>query len=218
MNMNTIYASFSDVHMAERAAGALLDHGLANEDLSLIRKEPNADDSEKHEAHAKKGVTTTTGGDAGKGAAKGGGVGAVLGALGALAALTIPGFGLVLGGGALATAIAAALGTAAGGAVAGAAYGYMKDQGVPEDVARKYEDTVKHGGAVLAINLSDDSTIERPEIESILSKYNAENTNAYGLPAGDFADRGYRTRMLDERRKAGNYRTYEEIQKTKVIR
>lgn len=34
---NTIYAAFNDASLAEKAAGALLDHGVRNEDLSLVR-------------------------------------------------------------------------------------------------------------------------------------------------------------------------------------
>lgn len=36
--MNTIYATFADPSLAEKAAGALLDHGVRAEDLTLIRK------------------------------------------------------------------------------------------------------------------------------------------------------------------------------------
>src|SRR2546421_12371956 len=35
--MSKIYASFSDPHLAEKAAGALLDYGVRTDDLSLIR-------------------------------------------------------------------------------------------------------------------------------------------------------------------------------------
>ncbi len=37
--MNTIYATFRDPELAEKAAGALLDHGMANEDITLLHHE-----------------------------------------------------------------------------------------------------------------------------------------------------------------------------------
>lgn len=36
---NTIYASFADPSLAEKAAGALLDHGVRAEDISVVRSE-----------------------------------------------------------------------------------------------------------------------------------------------------------------------------------
>ena len=105
----TLYARFDDYKMAEKAVGALLDHGMEKDDVSLLaNRTADNEDPAKHEGHAKAGITTTTGADAGLGAAKGAGVGVVVGALGALASLMIPGFGLVIGGGALATALATA--------------------------------------------------------------------------------------------------------------
>ena len=42
---NTIYASFNDPDLAEKAAGALLDHGVRAEDISLVRKGTNLADT-----------------------------------------------------------------------------------------------------------------------------------------------------------------------------
>ena len=98
---NTIYASFDDIDMAEKAAGALLDHGIRNEDISLIANDRYLDrhtavtdaavdsdyntvvvdrdvpnyDKEDGLGQAKAGLTTTTAADAGSGAAKGAGIG-----------------------------------------------------------------------------------------------------------------------------------------------
>lgn len=249
---NTIYASFADPSMAEKAAGALLDHGVRAEDISVVRSEngqvettnyatsapieadplattpdetaryagnypsdvvaagnsvvPNnevyvaptndvyvdptsderndrVDASGDTEAAAKHGISTTTGADAGAGAVKGTAWGAGIGALAAIAAIAIPGFGLVAGGGALATAIGGFLASAGAGAVAGAVTGYLKDQGVDEHVATHYEGTITSGGALLAITLPSGNVAE-DEARMILEKYGAGNVNAY-------ATRGY---------------------------
>src|SRR5688572_15374801 len=139
---NTLYASFSDPEMAEKAIGALLDHGVRGEDVTVVTNETwsrsrygdfdDDHDADDVEDHAKAGVTTTTAGDAASGAAKGAGIGLGVGAAAALASMFIPGFGLVMGGGALASALAGLATTTAGGAIAGGATGYLKDQGVPD--------------------------------------------------------------------------------------
>ena len=203
----TIYASFADVSMAEKAAGALLDHGVDEDAISLVAHEsayrdrkdfaahtatleerrsftpPAADSAEiDEELDAKTGLTTTTPGDAAAGAVKGAAFGLGAGALAAAASVILPGFGPVLGGGALATAIAGAAGATAAGAVAGGVYGFLKDQGVPEDHAMKYEEAYQAGGAVLSVTLPSND-VDRMEAERILAKYGASNVGAYGVTA-----------------------------------
>lgn len=219
---HTIYASFSDAALAERAVGALLDHGAENKDISLVTREarnydlPKYDDTVQADAvvrererelayagtgarssnttvidhrtgegdpmefAAKQGISTTTPADAASGAVKGTGIGLGVGALAALASLLIPGVGLVIGGGALATAIAGAAGATAAGAIAGGVHGYLKDQGVPDNAAVDYSNAIENGGAVMTIEVPTGS-VDRIKVEEILGKYNATNVNAYGF-------------------------------------
>lgn len=183
----TIYASFLDPVDGKKAAGALLDHGVLKDDLSLVVSEfylqnnPRYWDSEGEvsiDGSPKTGITTTTVGDAGVGAAKGAGIGLALGILGALAALTIPGFGLVIGGGALATAIGSAAATTAAGAVAGGVTGYLKDQGVAEEHAATFEKALTEGGAMIAVQCPS-GEVGKDEIETMLSKYGAVNALSF---------------------------------------
>jgi hypothetical protein len=197
--MKTVYASFHDHDLAEKATGALIDHGVASEAISLIASEREtsnardvAVDDDYHtvavsrsgatygekELGAKSGISTTTSGDAASGAAKGAGLGLGVGVLAGLASLAIPGFGLVLGGGALATALAGAAGATAAGAVAGGVTGYLKDQGVPEHAAEPYHEAFERGGAVLAVH-TPSNDIDATTVENILDKYGATNINAY---------------------------------------
>ena len=170
----TLFASFATPADAERAAAALLDRGARKEDLSIVSHESGAVSVGHGEGHeedvAKHGVTTTTGADAAYGAAKGLTFGAGLGILGAIAALLIPGVGVVVGAGALATAIA---GTAAAGAATGGLVGYLKDQGMGADVAARYHARIEAGGAILALALPTGDLDERIA-ESLLTKYHAE--------------------------------------------
>lgn len=203
---HTIYASFADPADAERAVGALLDHGLKNEQISLAHSETYArsrygdidpgevdwnrygsrpgneayaeavDREEEEEtdpvAQGERGISTTTGGDAAVGAAKGAGVGLGVGALAALATLFIPGVGLVTGAGALATALGAALGATAAGAAAGGVYGYLKDQGVDDQAARDLDETFRAGGSMIEIH-HETGGVSEAEIAGVLRKYNA---------------------------------------------
>ena len=169
----TLFASFATVAGAEKAAAALLDRGARNEDLSVVSKESGAVGVGEPGGHAddvaKHGLTTTTGADAAYGATKGLAFGAGLGMLGVLASLLVPGVGLVVGAGALATALA---GSAAAGAAAGGIVGYLKDQGMGGDVAAAYHERIEAGGAVLALHLPAADLDERTA-ESLLAKYGA---------------------------------------------
>lgn len=177
----TVYGSFGTIRMAESALGALLDNGVKSEDISVIVHESHGDfariDGPKTveiRDVAEKGITTTTAGDSvaamGIGAAAGLGIGALAG----LASLFIPGVGLVIGGGALATALAGTAGTTVAGAISMGAYGFLKDQGVHEDVAQVYEATIHDGGAVLAVDVPS-GLADEVTVRSILTKYGAEH-------------------------------------------
>jgi hypothetical protein len=171
----TLFASFDTTVAAEKAAAAILDRGARNEDLSIVAHHRSDGAVElghgesDAEAVAKHGLTTTTGADAAMGAAKGLSFGMGLGILGAIAAMFVPGVGLVVGGGALATLIA---GTAAAGAATGGVVGYLKDQGMGEEVAAAYHAKVAAGGAILALQVPT-GDISEMEAESLLLKYGA---------------------------------------------
>ena len=132
------------------------------------------------ERAAKAGVTTTTVQDAAKGAAKGVGFGLGVGALAAVASIAIPGFGLVLGGGALAAAVAGLAATAGAGAVAGGVVGYLKDQGVPADQIPAYQKAYEDGGAILSVIVEGTDT---STVEGLLAKYGATSVRHFGYAA-----------------------------------
>lgn len=175
--------------MAEKAAGALLDHGVRAEHISILFPEGYCNtqrettvEGEKLEHAAKSGISTTTMGDATAGSASGAGLGFSAGAIAALAAVFIPGFGLVLGGGALAIAVGAVAGSTVAGAVAGGVTGFLKDQGVPPDEIEKYHAAISTGGAMITVSLTDDD-IDMATVESLLSKYGGAITSYPRMPA-----------------------------------
>lgn len=240
----TTYALFSSPEMAEKAAGALLDHGVHAENISIVFPEgyasrnpnfsnvpmenrpysadgdplidPELDrpfdsnrvgstgfdsdgnripetsghldrdsDEERPTAEkihdvAEKGITTTTMGDAASGAAKGAGIGLGVGTLAALAAVFVPGVGLVLGAGALAAAVAGAAGATAAGAIAGGVTGFLKDQGVPQEAAIEYNDRLRAGDAFIMVTPTDEE-VDTETITGILTKYEGRPTRHSAL-------------------------------------
>lgn len=136
------------------------------------------DENRGEESAAKHGFSTTTAGDAEVGAAKGAGWGLGIGILGIIASLAVPGVGWVAGGGALATAIGGAIGTTVAGAIAGGVTGYLKDQGVPAQVAADYSKNVENGGALLAVNVPS-GNVDVGTAEQVLNKYGASNVSSY---------------------------------------
>src|SRR6185295_4429140 len=96
------------------------------------------------------------------------------------ASLLIPGFGLVVGGGALATAVGGAAGATAAGAVAGGVTGYLKDQGVPDEIVSDYDRVLGSGGATLTVTGGDDD-VDATEVRAVIEKYSG-TINTY-VPA-----------------------------------
>jgi len=194
---NTVYASFDSMHDAEKALGALLDHGFQGHDVSVIIDPDRYDlkDARAHNAYevldvAGNGITTTTASDATATMPAGAAMGLGVGALAGLAALMIPGIGLVLGGGALATALAGAAGATVAGAVAGGAYGYLKDQGAAESASEHYKQLVENGNIVLAIDTVA-SRVNAAEIHTIIAKYNGTELASPPREAGYATDARY---------------------------
>jgi len=172
-----IYASFNDTAMARDAVGALLDHGVKTEDITLILPvnedrdlDAETDRAEETVAKAETGITTTTQDDAAVGATKGAFFGFGIGSVAALASILIPGVGLIVGGGALATALIGAAGATVAGAAAGGVVGYLKDQGVPEEESQRFSNVYEQGGAILNVS-APSGDIDGASIETILNKY-----------------------------------------------
>lgn len=186
--MNVLHAAFYTDEGASRAVGALIDHGVEPEDISVIAQElpetwrehmeRDADEkstSEEIEDRSESGITITTGADAAAGAKKGAGVGLGVGVLAGIAALAVPGVGIVLGGTAVALAAAGAVGATAAGALAGGALGYLKDQGVDEETATVLHGRYQEGSIIVSVN-TPSSDVSEGDISAVLNKYLAEDS------------------------------------------
>lgn len=104
-----------------------------------------------------------------------------VGALAALTAIAVPGVGLVLGGGALALAIAGLAAGASSGQTSGGVVSYLKDHGVPANDIPRYQQIYDAGGAVMCVQVDDMS--DREGIEQILNQAGAVKVDRYGYAA-----------------------------------
>jgi hypothetical protein len=177
--MRTLFASFLTTEDAERAYAALTDHGLSSSHVSILTKQGGdiapVTSAEDAENRADSGITTTTVQDAVAGAKPGAAIGLGVGALAALSALMIPGVGLVLGGGALAVALAGTAGATAAGAVAGGVYGYLRDMGMTEEQAESLGNAYESGRILVVADIPEDrDSMFVSEAEAIIEKYNGQ--------------------------------------------
>ncbi len=175
--MKTLVARFDNVDRGADAMGALMDHGVAPASMDLVANESYGEQlikrkQNKYADKAKDGVTTTTAADAQEGAKSGAALGLGAGVLAGLASLVIPGYGIVLGGGALMTAAGAAVGTGVAGAATGAVTGYLRDLGIDEKVTKNLDEALKNGGGVLTITVSQQGL---PGVRAILEKYHVDH-------------------------------------------
>lgn len=143
-----------------------------NDNTQSDPRDAGPDTARESEDIAKHGITVTTGADAERGAEKGAAWGVGVGIVAGLAALVVPGVGLVYGGGALALAILGAAGSTAAGAVAGALTGYLVDQGVEPHVAQKYAGAVEEGKALVAVTVPS-GPLSEDNVDFLLRKYEA---------------------------------------------
>jgi hypothetical protein len=178
----TLYVTFPNGNSAEKAAGALIDFGVRPQDVSVVIDHTDTYEetthTENHNESARGGITTTTPRDVGVGVARGAEVGLGLGILAGLAALVVPGVGLVVGGGTLASVLGAAAATTAAGAVAGGVTGYLKDQGLPDEIVHRYANALDTGGALLAVTLPSGG-VDIPTGQEIVAKYDGSDVRVY---------------------------------------
>jgi hypothetical protein len=171
--MKSVAGIFSSREQAERAAGELVERGVARDRISFLV--PGMTDAEVQGATP---TTETEGEGMGKavGAVVGGASGAALGSFGgAAASLLIPGIGPVAAIGLAAMAL-----FGVGGALAGAAVGSSVENdvfdGLPRDDLFVYEEALRGGRSVLIALVDGDE--EREMAREVLERAGAESVDA----------------------------------------
>jgi hypothetical protein len=185
-----VTALFPTHEDAARAAAALMDHGVDRDEISILARgpirEPVPDPADPD------AITYTSEADVKAGAAAGAGVGGVLGLLATAAVLAVPGIGAVYAAGTLAAALAT--GTAMGGvagAIAGGVYGALRDLGMGESDAQRFERGVHAGATLVSVHTM---ALTAAGIEAEFEKYNATDIVRGVLPDPDPTT----TKIVDE--------------------
>jgi tetrahydromethanopterin S-methyltransferase subunit C len=146
-----VFGLYSGRGAAERAVGALVQAGFANNAISVLLPDVDSTKDFAHVKHTKAPEGTTTG------VATGGVVGGTLGLLAGIGALAIPGVGPFIAAGPIMGALA---GLGVGGAVGGL-LGALVGMGIPEYEAKRYEGHLKQGGVLLSVHCDTADQITR---------------------------------------------------------
>lgn len=139
----TITRSYDHYEDAAAVVGRLEIAGFSSENISVIGRNDDADESNAEE-----------------GAGIGGVIGGAAGLLAGLGMIAIPGIGPVVAAGWLASTAAGA----AAGAVAGGLIGAMTSAGVREEDAHFHAETVRRGGSVVSVRVADARAAEAETI------------------------------------------------------
>jgi hypothetical protein len=169
---------FSNYRDTELALMELQSAGFPMNKVSVVGE--NLDRGEIAGAGTSKSTDEKVGGGAKAGATAGVVTGGLIGLLGSIGALAIPGVGPIMAGGALATlladtAVGGAIGAAAGGLVGG-----LVGLGVPENKAQAYNDRISRGEYLVFVEGTD---AEIATAEGIFSVRGIQDWGIYDVPA-----------------------------------
>ncbi len=148
----TVSGLFNDKESAERAYQSMVSRGYNSEEANVIMSDNTRSKyypagSEPTSALGDKSLE-----DAGKGAAIGGTVGAILAGIAAIGtSIALPGLGLIIAG-----PLAAALIGGGAGGITGGLIGALVGHGIPEENAAEYESGIKNGGVYMGVNARSD--------------------------------------------------------------
>lgn len=170
---------FSNYRDAEAALRELRNSGFPMHEVSIIARDTEKRDDLANVAGGDRAGNDVAGG-AKAGAVAGAATGGLIGLIGGLSAITIPGFGPILAGGAIASVIADTLVGGAIGAATGGLVGALIGLGVPEERAHFYSDRVSRGEYLLMVDGTDED-IRRAEV--ILNRGGIQHWGVYNAPA-----------------------------------
>lgn len=186
MSKETVYGIVPDRATAEKIIQALLDAGISRDHISFLssnkdefldvsdynRNWRNEDRLNKDNPNA--GLATEKHTKAPEGAAAGmtagGIIGGALGLLAGIGALAIPGVGPLIAAGPL---LATLSGIGAGGAI-GSIIGALAGLGIPEYEAKRYQNLLKEGGILFAVQVDSE---QAQRVKELLIQYGAEDVN-----------------------------------------
>lgn len=168
---------FSSPQSAEYALNELKNSGFSMSQISIVARDRNGRD-EIAGVDVRDNAGNQAGSGATAGALAGGAVGGFVGLLGALSALTIPGIGPVVAGGALASILGDALIGGAVGAATGGIVGALMGLGIPEEQAQVYNYRLSQGDYLVIV---EGTQAEITKAESILGNQGIQHWGIYDV-------------------------------------
>ncbi len=194
--------SFANYRDTELALMELQSSGFPMNKVSVVGE--NLDRSEIAGATAGKSTDEKVGGGAKAGATAGVVTGGLIGLLGSIGALAIPGVGPVMAGGAIATLLADTAVGGAIGAAAGSLVGGLVGLGVPEAKAKVYSDRLSRGEYLVFVEGTD---AELATAQGIMSVRGIQDWGIYDVPT----DTG-RKALARDKRAVGVFSTRRETE------
>jgi hypothetical protein len=151
MSKSSVFCIAKSYGQAERIVERLQGAGFSTSEISVLMPDTGGRHDVGHikATKAPEGATT--------GATAGGITGGVLGLLAGIGSLAIPGVGPLIAAG----PIMAALSGAAVGATTGGIVGGLVGLGIPEIEAKRYEEKLKNGNYVIAVDADDRDEVNR---------------------------------------------------------
>ena len=160
-----ITATFKTRTAAEASLRELEKINISDEQISVVITDETRGKSFSIEEGSKLGE------GAASGATVGGIIGGIIGVLSTATAMAIPGLNIVVAGAFVSTLAGIGAGATAGGLVGG-----LVGLGVPEHEAKIYEDEIKDGKILLAVQAENDD--QKDQIENIFNAQDAYNIAA----------------------------------------
>ena len=169
MSKTSIFGIVKSHSQAEQIVEGLQDAGFPASEISILLP----DNEGKHDIGHVKATKAPEG--ATTGATAGGVTGGVLGLLAGVGALAIPGVGPFIAAG----PIMALLGGTAVGATTGGLVGGLVGMGIPEIEARRYEDKLKSGNYLIAVDARDGD--QKNRAKEIFKNASAEDISTLSM-------------------------------------
>ena len=169
MSTTSVFAIAKSWTQAERIVESLQNAGFTASEISVLFPDTEGKRDMGHVKATKAPEGATTGGVAG------GVTGGVIGLLAGIGALAIPGLGPFIAAG----PIMAALGGASVGAATGGLIGALVGLGIPEIEAKRYENKLRSGNFLIAVDAKDGK--EKDRAEEIFKAGGAEDISSSSL-------------------------------------
>jgi hypothetical protein len=169
---------FTDRESAERAYQSVASRGYSSDDTNVIMSDETRSRFYPEGSEHTSALADKTMEDAGKGAAIGGTLGAIIAGIAAIGtSVLLPGLGLVVAG-----PLAAALVGAGAGGLTGGLLGALIGSGVPEEHAAEYESGIKNGGVYMGVHPRSDE--DAAYFHNEFNNHGGTNVHAVGTGTG----------------------------------